>query len=163
MKTLLILRHAKSSWKDDGLEDHDRPLNRRGEDDAPRMGRLLRDRNLEPDLILSSTASRAHQTTERAVAGGELSCPVELHERLYHAGPGELVEILRASPDECGRVMLVGHNPGLEALVAGLTGTAQHLPTAALAQIELEIDGWTELEITGRAQLANLWCPRQLA
>ena len=163
MKTLLILRHAKSSWKDAGLPDHDRPLNKRGKADAPRMGRLLRDRNLEPDLILSSTARRARQTVKRAIAGGELTCPVELHERLYHAGPGELVEIVRAAPNECARVMLVGHNPGLASLLHMLTGDMGHLPTAALAQVELEIGGWNELEINAQARLANLWLPRELA
>jgi phosphohistidine phosphatase len=163
MKTLLILRHAKSSWKDAGLPDHDRPLNKRGKADAPKMGRLLRDHNLVPDLILSSTAQRARQTAQRAVEGGAMSCPVELHEQLYHAHPGELVEILRAAPNECARVMLIGHNPGLEILLHALTGDGNHLPTAALAEVELEIECWTELQINRRARLANLWRPRELA
>jgi phosphohistidine phosphatase len=163
MKTLLILRHAKSSWKDEGLPDHDRPLNKRGKADAPRMGRLLREKDLTPDLILSSTARRARQTTKRAVAGGELSCPVELDERLYHAGPGDLLQALRAVPDECERVMLVGHNPGLEVLLETLTADAYHLPTATLAQVELEIDSWSGVQANGRARLANLWRPREIA
>jgi phosphohistidine phosphatase len=160
MRTLLILRHAKSSWKDEGLPDHDRPLNKRGKGDAPRVGELLRDRGLEPDLIITSTARRARHTAKRTVKAGELSCPVEQHERLYHAGPGDLVEILRSLPDSFVRPMVVGHNPGLETLVEVLTGVAVHLPTAALACVELPIDGWSEIGTDVGGRLVDLWTPR---
>jgi phosphohistidine phosphatase len=162
MRTLLILRHAKSSWKDEALPDHDRPLNKRGKDDAPEVGRLLRDRGQEPDLIMTSTARRARQTVKRTVKAGGLSCPVEQDERLYHAGPGDLVDILRAVPDTYVRPMVVGHNPGLEALVEALTGVAVHLPTAALACVELPIDGWADIGTNAGGRLVDLWTPRGL-
>ena len=162
MKTLLVLRHAKSSWDQAGLDDHARPLNSRGERDAPRMGRLIRAEGLTPDLIISSDAARARATAEAMAAAADYPGTILLEPRLYHATSAEILNVLRTTIDEdVARVMIVGHNPGLEELVARLTSVRETLPTAALAQIELEIDDWSEATTTTRGTLAGLWRPKE--
>ena len=165
MKTLLILRHAKSSWKNAGLADHDRPLNKRGEQDAPRMGSLLREQGLIPDLIISSSARRARMTAEAVVEESGYNGEVRFSRELYGAGPEAYLEALQILDDKHLCVMIVGHNPDLEELLEILTGDVEVLPTAALAQVELDIDLWHELsfetdELQGK--LIALWRPREL-
>lgn len=162
MKTLLLMRHAKSSWKDQGLSDHDRPLNKRGVRDAPRVGNLLAEHDLCPDLIVCSTAVRARATAQ-AVAetcgySGEL---VELPD-LYHAPPGNYIEAACVVPESIGRLLAVGHNPGISEFLWHLTGAGEGFPTAALAQVELPIDAWNELTDAVRGELTNYWRPREL-
>jgi phosphohistidine phosphatase len=141
-----VLRHAKSSWKDADIPDHDRPLNKRGKADAPRMGYLLRQLDLVPDLIVSSTARRTRDTVEYIVDESGFDGDVEYSEGLYAAGPEAYIEILKSVPDHFGRVMVVGHNPGLEELVAMLTDEWVRMPTAALAELSLDIDSWADLD-----------------
>jgi phosphohistidine phosphatase len=137
MKTLLVLRHAKSSWKDDSLADHDRPLNKRGKRDASRMGKLVKDEDLVPGLILSSTALRAQSTVELFVEACGFEDEIQLSRVLYAAGPEAYIDALNQVSGGYDRVMVVGHNPGLEELVEALTGEAESMPTAALARIDL--------------------------
>ena len=166
MKTLLVLRHAKSSWDDSALDDHERPLNARGEEDAPRMGQLAREEGLAPDLIVSSDAVRARLTAEAMAdaTGGRIL----LDARLYHASATEILAVLRSvvehSDVENGvaTVMIVGHNPGLEQLIALLTGELEALPTAALAEIALPIERWSALDTTIRGTLIGVWRPKEL-
>lgn len=162
MKTLLILRHAKSSWNDPGMRDHDRPLNDRGERDAPRIGLLLRDQGLQPGLILCSTANRARSTAERVVESGGLTCETRLLDELYLASADTYIRVLRNQPSEHDRILVVGHNPGLEDLVERLTDTILSLPTAALVQVEFEIDSWFELPKQSTGRLVAHWEPRRL-
>lgn len=162
MKTLLILRHAKSSWKQPALDDHDRPLSPRGARDAPRMGALLRRRGLTPDLIVSSTAVRARTTAERAADRSGCGGGVRLDRRLYLARPETVAAVAGDLGGGATRLLVVGHNPGLEELVARLTGAAEILPTAALAQVRLPIDAWSELSTSTRGALVGLWRPREL-
>lgn len=160
MKTLLILRHAKSSWGDPSLADHERPLNARGKRDAPRMGRLARDERLGPDLIISSDAVRARLTAEAMAEAIGYRRQILLDARLYHASPAEILAALRrAVQDDVSTVMIVGHNPGLEELVAQLTGEPEDFPTAALARIDLPIDSWSDLDTTTRGTLSGSWRP----
>jgi len=163
MKTLLLLRHAKSSWDDRSLDDHRRTLNARGERDAPRMGRLVRDERLIPGLVISSDAVRARLTAEAMADASGYSGPIRLERRLYHAGPVEILAAVRAvaGPD-LETVMIVGHNPGLEELVAALTGEREDLPTAALAQIALSIGRWSDLRLGTRGTLVRVWRPKEL-
>ncbi len=163
MKTLLILRHAKSRWKDREQSDHDRSLNKRGKRDAPRMGRLAAEHGLRPDLVLSSTAKRARVTAEAVASEAAYPGTVQLERRLYLANPSEIIEVIRESAGDAATVMVVGHNPGLEELVARFGGAGEPLPTAALAEIHLEIPAWSGLTLQSPATLANLWRPRDLA
>ena len=162
MKTLLILRHGKSSWKNLRLADHDRPLKARGKRDAPRMGRLLRDEALTPDLIISSTAERALATAELAALACDYEGTIETTRDFYHAAPEAYIERLQELPDEVRRVMVVGHNPGMEELIAELTGEEERFPTAALAQVALPIEHWEQLDEATEGELLNLWRPKEL-
>jgi len=163
MKTLLVLRHAKSSRDDPALDDRDRPLAARGERDAPRMGRLVRDEQLSPDLVVCSDAVRARQTAEAMAEAAGYSGTILLEHRLYAAEAAVIFAVLRdvVEPD-VDTVMIVGHNPGLEDLVSGLTDAREDLPTAALAQLALPIDRWSEIGPRTRGTLVRVWHPREL-
>ncbi len=162
MKTLLILRHAKSSWKDASLADHDRPLNKRGERDAPRMGQLLLDQGLVPDLIISSTAKRARQTAELVAQACGYENEIVFTRDLYHAGPEDYLETLNIMAEDEEVVMVVGHNPGMEALLDVLTGESGYLTTANIAQVRLPIESWDELDEFTGGKLVNLWRPKEV-
>lgn len=162
MKVLLVLRHGKSSWKHPGLADHDRPLNKRGLRDAPRMGRLLREEDLAPDRIVSSTAVRARETARLVAGAAGHGTAVKHSRRLYLASVAEIVRVVGEVGGDASRLLVVGHNPGLEELVACLTGCAEALPTAALVELELDLQSWSTLKASTPARLVNLWRPREL-
>jgi phosphohistidine phosphatase len=162
MKTLLVFRHAKSSWNDPALDDHERPLNRRGRREAPRMGELVREYGLMPDVVISSDAVRARLTSEAMAEAAHYAGEILLDQRLYMAGPDDILSLLRMVRQNTETVMIVGHNPGLEELVEQLTGARQDLPTAALAQIVLPIDRWRDLTLSTRGTLRGHWRPKEL-
>jgi phosphohistidine phosphatase len=162
MKILLVLRHAKSSWKNANLADFERPLNKRGRNDAPRMGELLRRQGIVPDLIISSSAERALATAEAVALACGYDLEIQTTRQLYHAWPDDYIEVINSVPDECDRVMVVGHNPGMESLVEELTGEWIRMPTAALAQISLRINQWSELSLDTTEVLVNSWRPKEL-
>jgi phosphohistidine phosphatase len=162
MKTLLILRHGKSSWKDSSLADHDRPLKQRGKRDAPLIGELLREQGLVPDLILSSSAKRALKTALLVADASGYEGEIDIRREFYPGYPDAYIEALMETPDECQIVMVVGHNPGLEELLELLTESAEFLPTAALAQVVLPVNYWHELSDETEGELVNLWLPRAL-
>lgn len=160
MKTLLVLRHAKSSWKDVGVSDHERPLNKRGRRDAPRVGRLLVALKLIPDLTVTSSAVRALSTANEVVAGCGIADPVLVDSRLYLADPETIIDVVQSLGGDAERLLVVGHNPGCAELVGLLTGSSEEFPTAALAQVELSIDDWSELRGSTRGRLEMLWTPK---
>ena len=163
MKTLLVLRHAKSSWNDASLDDHERPLNARGRRDAPRMGDLLRDSRLLPDLIVASDAVRAHTTAMAVAEAAHYDGQLIVEPRLYHASADEIVSVVQSIRDKTANtVMIVGHNPGLENFVELLTGESPDLPTAALVQLAVPISTWHALTSQTRATLVALWRPKEL-
>ena len=162
MKTILILRHAKSSWDNLQLSDHDRPLKKRGKRDAPRMGKLLLDEGLLPQLIISSSAKRALSTAELVANACDYSGEILTTRSFYHADPETYLSYLNKTDNDLQIVMIVGHNPGIEDLVSTFTGHYERMPTAALAQIELLIDSWLQLDSTTPAELVNLWRPKEL-
>lgn len=162
MKTLLILRHAKSSWDNARLTDHERPLNTRGRRDAPRMGRLLRDEDLVPDLIVTSSAERAYATAELVALSCDYEDDIVVTRDLYHAGAEDYVEFLCELGGDHAVILVVGHNPGLEELVTSLTDEQERIPTAALAQVMLPIERWEELRDDTDGVLQNFWRPKEL-
>jgi phosphohistidine phosphatase len=162
MKTLLILRHAKSSWKHSELADHDRPLNKRGKRDAPRIGKLLRQENLVPELILSSTAKRARRTAEAVAQSSGYENEIHIVSAFYHAGSETFYNVIARSPDQYSPIMIVGHNPGLEVFLEDITGYSERLPTAALAHVDLPINHWVDFDDQIEGNLINLWLPREL-
>ncbi len=161
MKTLLLLRHAKSSWKKADLPDHERPLNKRGKKEAPLVGTYLRENSLVPDLILSSTAKRAQDTAEAVAEACGFDGQVELYQDLYMSDTASYLDILRCMPDRANRVLVVGHNPDVEDLLVLLTEVKEHMSTASLAIIALPISNWEELNEATDGRLQNLWVPRE--
>lgn len=144
MRTLTLIRHAKSSWKDTTLDDFDRPLNRRGRENAPMMGHLLKKMGLGFDLIVTSPALRA-LTTARLIAE-QLGYPEQdllQNREIYGASTTELLEIVQRLPDEAANVALVGHNPALTEFCSYLSGEyIDNLPTCAVASIRFDVDAW---------------------
>lgn len=162
MKTLLILRHAKSIWKDETLSDHDRPLNKRGQRDAPRIGEILHEEGFQPDLVLCSSAVRARETARLALEAVDFNGKVEYREDLYAFEPGAYLQALVGLDDSVDQVLIIGHNPAMEELLNGLTGEHHMLPTAALAHLELPVERWSEISFGMRARLINLWRPKEI-
>lgn len=162
MKTLLLLRHAKSSWKDTDLDDHDRPLNKRGKRDAPRMGQLLRDENLLPDLIVCSSAKRTWRTAELVAEAAGYRGETRITSDAYEANADKLLTLVQSFPDSAHRILLIGHNPGLEELLERLTGQYRPLSTGALACLHFSQEKWAEINSEVRGELQHLWQPREL-
>lgn len=146
MKTLYIIRHAKSSWKDSALSDYDRPLNQRGERDAPFMGELIRKQGGVPDLIISSPANRAFTTA--SYFADKLSykkADIDLEKNIYEAGIGSLMKIINRINDKNTSVMIFGHNPGLTMLSNYLSGSyIDNLPTCGVVKLDLNINTWKD-------------------
>jgi phosphohistidine phosphatase len=168
MKYLTLLRHGKSDWSMPFRTDYERPLKARGRRDVPRMGEYLASLDLLPDLIVSSPAERARQTAELFAEAVGYDGPIAWDEAIYAASAGELMSVLRRLPATAEHVLLVGHNPGFEDLAdrligADLYGPAEttRLPTAAAAHIQLEVDGWREVQL-GCGQLQWLMTPKTL-
>jgi len=168
MKTILILRHAKSDWGDPSLVDFDRPLAKRGRKDAPRMGQVLVQFDCVPDKILASPAERAKQTTELVAEACGYRKSIQWEAGFYGGGSEDLIGALRRLPNTVEWAMLVGHNPTLEETVADLldasdsgwsNGLSIRLPTAGLVCLEADILNWAELE-PGDATMRWFLIPR---
>jgi phosphohistidine phosphatase len=164
---LYLLRHAKSSWDDPSLADHDRPLAPRGRRAAKRMAGHLRDAGIAPDLVLCSPARRARDTLKRISSALPKATEVQIEDGLYGAGHEELLDRLRKLPDDVSSVMLVGHNPGLEDLAMALVAPGSHdrlqekFPTGALATLSIPGESWMALE-EGGAELVDFVIPKAL-
>ena len=160
-KTLLIMRHAKSSWKDDTLDDHARPLNKRGQRDAPAMGALLRAQGLTPDAILSSTAVRARETAQAVAEASGFAGELSQHAGFYDDAPEAYFKALARLPAAVEVALLVAHSPGCEELLAELTGEDEVFGTANIAQVTLHLDRWSELTLETEGGLKQMWRPRE--
>jgi phosphohistidine phosphatase len=170
MRRLLLLRHAKSSWSDPGVSDHDRPLNRRGQETAPRIGAYLNGHRLIPDCILCSTARRARETWDLASAEMPAAPPASYLERLYNAAARAIVDVARHAPPDANAVLLVGHNPGLQDAATLLIAAGdlddrerlrEKLPTGGLVVIDFAIAQWSKLH-PHSGRLERFVVPRML-
>ncbi|HEY5754378.1 MAG TPA: histidine phosphatase family protein [Steroidobacter sp.] len=160
MKRLLVLRHAKSSWADTSLDDWQRPLNDRGRRDAPRVGAWLRHRSLVPDVIVTSDAVRARETAAAVAMAAGCTREIVVEPSLYHATPADVIAVLKRIGNQTVRtVVIVGHNPGLENLVSRLSGEHHDLVTAAIVELAVPIDRWSELDLTIAATIGETWQP----
>jgi phosphohistidine phosphatase len=143
-KRLTLLRHAKSSWENSDLSDRNRPLNERGEHDAPLMARRLRLHGVRPSLIVTSPAARALQTVR--LLAKEMGYPLEFLQReniLYLASPEDILGVVSEQDDSFSDILVCGHNPGLAELAARLSGRrVTHMPTCALAVLEAKLKSW---------------------
>jgi phosphohistidine phosphatase len=162
LKSVLLLRHAKSSWKQPELADHDRPLNKRGKRDAPLIGRLLKRKDLVPENIISSTAIRARATAEAVAKASGYKGEIVLNKSLYAAGPDAYLNIMHDLSDEYARALIIGHNPGLEELVEMLTGEIHLMPTCSLAHVKIRVDKWSDIDNKIKGKVAGIWRPREL-
>jgi phosphohistidine phosphatase len=162
MKSVLLLRHAKSSWKHSELADHDRPLNNRGKRDAPLIGRLLKKEDLVPEIIISSTATRARSTAEAVAKASGYRGEIVLDKSLYAAGPIAYLNVMHHLSNEYVRALIIGHNPGLEELVEMLTGEIHPMPTCSLAHVKFRVDKWSEIDNKIKGKVAGILRPRDL-
>lgn len=163
MKTLILMRHAKSSWKHPELKDHERGLNKRGKKEAPQMGTLLKDNELVPQRILTSTAERSRMTAQAVVEAMHYTGDVSYLDTLYMAEPEIYLELLSLMPDDVERILVIGHNPGLEGLLQILSGRVESLPTSAVAYLSLPIRSWKEVRDHEEAgELVALWTPHDV-
>jgi phosphohistidine phosphatase len=169
VKRVYLLRHAKSSWDDPTLNDHERPLAPRGEKAAKRMGRHLRDLGVQPDEVVCSPAVRARQTLERLRPFLDRNVKVDFEPAIYGAGPDQLLTRLRQVPDAVGSIMLIGHNPGLQELAVSLVDDhdanrahlAEAFPTAALAALAVPVEAWASIR-PGQAHVEHFVLAREL-
>ena len=170
MKTLILMRHAKSAWDVTGTKDIDRPLNARGRKAAPRMGEWLKAQKYRPDVVLCSTAARARETLELVKLSLPGGAAIEYQRGLYMAEPRDLLREIGKAPASAGTLLLIGHNPGLEILAGQLAGKGEaktldalhrKLPTAGVAVIRFKAAQWSELA-PGAGELVAFQRPRDL-
>jgi phosphohistidine phosphatase len=168
VRTVILLRHGKSSWSDSTLADIDRPLAPRGERAAGRIAKYMRRKKIRPELVLCSPSVRTRQTLEAIQPSLGKSCSIELVPELYAASESELLERLQALPGSVSSVMLIGHNPGLQELAlvlasrgADLGQLREKFPTGALAMLVVHSESWAALS-RGDAELVDYVVPREL-
>ncbi|MEP7267087.1 MAG: histidine phosphatase family protein [Saprospiraceae bacterium] len=146
MKTVFLIRHAKSSWDQGGLADIDRPLNARGKATAPIMADIIFNKGIRPDLIITSPAKRARSTAKYfRKKYGIKKTEVQIEPALYHGDENSVIEVIRNLPDSINIVMLFGHNPSMNYLSALFSDKGMHVPTCGIQHLEFHIDKWTEL------------------
>jgi phosphohistidine phosphatase len=172
MKTLILMRHAKSAWDAGDLPDHERPLSDRGQAAAPEMGRWLKSQNLLPDLVMCSTAARAAETLALVKPHLPKDVPVQMAESLYMALPRDMMAtIAKVKGRDIQTILLIGHNPGIGSLAHWLSapGRSKHLdrmqdkfPTAAVAVIDFDIANWRELD-DGQGRLRAFKTPKDVS
>ena len=169
MKTLYLLRHAKSDWGDSSLKDFDRPLNDRGWKAAKAMGEQMRERDLVPDVVLCSPAARTRETLARAEEGFGATFESVEDRTIYMAETETLIDLIRGAPAKAAKLMVVGHNPGMHELALALTSgpaelreeVAHKYPTAALAEISFDVEDWPDVTV-GSGRLRSFVKPRDL-
>lgn len=171
MKTVILMRHGKSSWKDRSLDDHDRPLNRRGREAALAMARWLEARGLRPEIVLCSSSRRTCETLELMREAVHEPTESRIHPDLYEAAPATLLGALRRLPERCDTVLLIGHQPELGELLRALTRRVRRaddtrafekFPTAAIAVLQTDVTSWHELA-RGMGELVAFAKPREVA
>jgi phosphohistidine phosphatase len=164
MKKLFVVRHAKSSWDNPSLDDIDRPLNKRGKRNAPEMGQRLAQRDVMPDLMLSSPAKRALSTAKRIAK--EISYPKEkivVDDRIYHGTNQEVIDVLREQENALTTIMIFGHNPGFTDLVNHLSDSSiYNIPTCGLAEIDFDIVSWEDIG-KSKGQLIEFDYPKKIS
>ena len=170
MLTLSLLRHAKSSWKNPALPDRERPLNARGMSDAPAMGRAMSERGIEPELVLCSSAQRTVDTLSLVLPELKIEPEVVYEDALYQASPDDMLGMVRGLQPGARNVLLVGHNPEIQALALGLIGSgpkdfrnrlAEKYPTAGLAVINFTAGLWSSVD-AGSGSLSLFLTPRDI-
>lgn len=160
-RTLYLLRHAKSSWKDASLRDFDRRLKGRGRVAAEQIGKRLAAEKPLPALVVCSPAVRTRETAEIVLKHSHIKVDLTFERRIYEASLRDLLHVVSEIPDRKEAVMMIGHNPGFEELVAYLSGEHRQMPTCALAKIRLDVGSWKDIK-AGEGTLAWFITPKEL-
>jgi len=160
MKKLYLIRHAKSSWKDDSLSDFERPLNKRGKNDAPLMGKFLKKKNIMPDYILSSPAGRAKRTAKIIAKEIGFSKKIKYDEDVYEATTSTLFDIIKSFDEDYDDVFLFGHNPSFSMLAEMLSNDyVENIPTGGIYCISFNVSQWDKIKKqSGKTE--NFWFPK---
>jgi phosphohistidine phosphatase len=162
MKTLILMRHAKSTWTHEIKDDRDRPLAKRGQKDISAIGHLFKEEKLMPQVMLLSPAARVRQTADLLVDKIGFQGDEYILNSLFMGEVDAYVKELRRVPDEAEVVLVIGHNPSLEGLLQMLTGEVQSMPSAGTACLAVEIDTWKEFSGNCPAKLICFWKPKEL-
>ena len=162
MKTLFLIRHAKSSWKDPSLDDIDRPLNKRGKRDAPFMAKLLRGKGIQPDRLISSPANRALTTAEHFAKAFEVpKSKIDIQDLVYEAAPEDIHQLIRALPTAENTILLFGHNPTFTAVTNYFSEEyIANVPTCGIVQIQANTDTWKQFD-KDEGRLTAFYYPKQ--
>ncbi len=163
-KVLLILRHAKSSWKDKKVDDHDRPLNNRGRRGAIKMGEHLKKMSIFPDTIITSSALRAVETTKYLCKYSGFNNLVEVNFSLHRGGIDAYINALATVSNDKQKLLIVGHNPDLEELTGILINGKIRIPTCTLVQLKLSIENWKSIDphCNFKSELVDIWRPKKI-
>ena len=161
MRNIYLLRHAKSSWDDPAVTDHERVLNERGRRAAVVMGEYARRVGLRPELVVCSTSVRTRETASIFLAAAGLAIVPKFTKKIYEATTGQLLEVIIEADDKFSSLLLIGHNPGSEGLTCALTGEDEVVPTATLITISADVDNWSEIS-PSCGGLVNLMRPKEL-
>lgn len=161
MKTLLLMRHGKSSWDGKKIKDEERPLKKRGRKDSKYIANILKENELIPQLILASTAERTKETAQIVAEKSGYKGEITHFHSFYMGEPDDFLKKLHKLDDKMERVLLIAHNPGLEAFLQVLCGKVTSLSTATLAYLVLPIDHWEDLTLETEAELIGIWKPKE--
>ncbi|HET6588762.1 MAG TPA: histidine phosphatase family protein [Candidatus Nitrosocosmicus sp.] len=163
-KVLLILRHAKSSWKNKKLNDLNRPLNKRGRNEAVKMGEYLKSMDLMPDMIITSSALRARETATLLCRQSGYDGMVEVNFSLHEGDTTSYIQAITTSHEDKNKLLIVGHNPTLEQLLSLLTNKTVSLPTCTLVQIKLNVASWNKViyHSGSKPEIVNIWRPKKI-
>jgi len=162
MKNLLLMRHGKSSWKNENLTDHERPLKKRGRKDSKLMAMEIENRDIIPDLILASTAQRTRETVDVIIDTLYHNIELIYSDELYMGGPQDFINVLKQQAKDYNTVMIVAHNPGLAIFLDTYSEVFEDLPTAALGHLTLAIDDWKDISLETTGELTAFWTPKKL-
>jgi phosphohistidine phosphatase len=162
MKTILFMRHAKSTWDGKVEEDRDRQVSKRGKKNAEQVGEFLKKEKIIPDVILSSSATRARETAEIVMNELKYHGDVCYLNKLYMGEPEIYARQIQSLQDDVEMVLVIGHSPTLDSLLQMMTGKVQTLPTASVAELKVPIESWKEFHPEVQCELVNLWRPKDL-
>ena len=160
MKTLYLIRHAKSDWSNPFLSDFDRPLNKRGEKNAPFMGKLLSSKKIVPDLIISSPANRAKTTAKKIAINIDYMQEIVFEESIYEANSKDLENLIRKLDNKYNKIFLVGHNPSFNIFTSSFIDFYENIPTCGIVQLEFNVDFWNDIS-SKNANLVSFEYPKK--
>ena len=162
MKTLLLMRHAKSSWKDESLSDLERPLKKRGVKDTKRIAKVIKENNLTPDVIIFSPAVRTKETVKVLKKELDFDGKEIVADALYMGEPQAFIDALKEVNNKHNTVLVVAHNPGLEAYLQIIGGDIEAVPTGGLGYLVLVLEDWNNISLDTMGELVGFWRPKEL-